>query len=192
MSFVLSDGAWEGTDVWYQLRRARAMFKREQPPEPELPARTRFSEVSATGVVTNGILVNEDFSADLPFMQMRGRGRVDLPAGTIDYSLTGRVLRSPALMERATPEEIEDLTSATLPLRVTGPLAAPDIGVDFEALVRGRVEEEVRGRLLDSLLGGDDEPAEGEEGAEGDEGDEEEELDPEDILRDRLRDLIEN
>jgi len=191
MSFVLSDGAWEGTDVWYQLRRARAMFKREEAPEPELPARTRFSEVSATGVVTDGVLVNEDFSADLPFMQLRGRGSVDIPAGTIDYSLTGRVLNSPELADAATAEEIEDLTSATIPLRISGLLAEPDIGVDVEALVRGRVEEEVRDVLLDRLLGGDEEEAaEGEEGEEGEEAEEEE--DPEDILRNRLRDLIDN
>ncbi len=166
MSFVLSDGAWEGTDVWYQLRRARALFRREEAPEPELPARTRFSEVSATGVVTNGILVNEDFAADLPFMQLRGRGSVDIPAGTIDYSLTGRVLSSPELADAATAEEIDDLTSATIPLRISGLLAEPDIGIDMEALVRGRVEEEVRDALLDRLLGGDEEPAEGEAGEE--------------------------
>ncbi len=186
MSFVLSDGAWEGTDVWYQLRRARAMFKREEPPEPELPARTRFSEVSATGVVTSGVLVNEDFSADLPFMQLSGRGSVDIPAGTIDYSLTGRVLNSPELADAATAEEIEDLTSATIPLKISGPLAEPDIGVDFEALIRDRAEEELRDAVLDRLFGGDEEePAEGEEA-------EEEEEDPEDLLRNRLRDLIDD
>ena len=193
-----SDGAWEGTDVWYELRRARALFKREAAPEPELPARTRFSEVSATGVVTNGVLVNEDFAADLPFMQLRGRGRVDLPAGTVDYSLTGRVLSSPELADAATAEEIEDLTSATIPLKISGPLAGPDIGIDVEALVRGRVEEEVRGRVedevrgrLQDLLGGGEEeqPAEGEE---AEQTEEEEEEDPEDILRNRLRDLIDN
>lgn len=184
MSFVLSDGAWEGTDVWYQLRRARATFRREQAPQPQLPPRTRFSEVSATGVVTNGVLVNEDFSADLPFMQLSGRGSVDIPAGTIDYSLTGRVLNSPELADSATAEEIEDLTSATIPLKISGPLAEPDVGVDFEALVRGRVEEEVRDRLLDRLLGGDEAPAE--------EQTEEEEVDPEDLLRNRLRDLMDD
>lgn len=184
MAFVLSNGAWEGTDVWYQLRRARALFRREEAPQPELPARTRFSEVSATGVVTNGVLVNEDFAADLPFMQLRGQGRVDIPAGSIDYSLTGRVLSNPELADAATPEEIDDLTSATIPLRIEGPLAEPDIGVDFEALVRGRVEEEVRDRLLDSLFGGDEEEAaEGEEGEEAEEDDD----DPRNLLRDLIR-----
>ena len=97
------------------------------------------------------------------------------------------MLNSPELADAATAEEIEDLTSVTIPLAISGPLAAPDIGVDFEALLRDRVEDEVRNRLLDSLLGGDEEPTEGEETEE-----EEEEEDAEDILRNLLRDRIDN
>jgi AsmA protein len=40
MSFELKDGTYEGMDVWYELRRARALIKQETPPEPVLPART--------------------------------------------------------------------------------------------------------------------------------------------------------
>ena len=35
MSIELADGAWEGTDVWYELRKARSLIKGE--PEPEAP-----------------------------------------------------------------------------------------------------------------------------------------------------------
>ena len=97
MSFVLSDGIWHGTDVWYQLRRARALFRKESPPEPVLPAQTRFSEVSATGVVSEGVMQNDDFRAELPFMQLTGRGSVDFPAAAVNYSLSGRVLERPEL-----------------------------------------------------------------------------------------------
>ena len=181
MSFVLSDGAWEGADVWYELRRARALFKKEAPPEPTLPARTRFSEVSATGVVSDGVMQNDDFRAELPFMQLTGRGTVDFPAATMDYSLTGRVLEKPEFAGDATAEEIKDLTQAVIPLKITGPLASPKFAIDFGALIRERAEEEIKKRVIDKLLGGDDEePVEGEE----------EEQDPEDALKDALKDLI--
>ena len=55
MSMELLDGALEGTDIWYELRRARALLKKEDPPEPELPARTEFSTVRVTGPVTEGV-----------------------------------------------------------------------------------------------------------------------------------------
>ena len=182
MSFVLSDGAWEGADVWYELRRARALFKKEAPPEPTLPARTRFSEVSATGIVSDGVMRNDDFRAELPFMQLTGRGTVNFPTATIDYSLSGRVLEKPEFAGDATAEEIQDLTQAVIPLKITGPLASPEFAIDFGALIRERAEEEIKKRVLDKLLGGDDEqPVEGEE---------EQEQDPEDALKDALKDLI--
>lgn len=187
LSFTLTDGAWEGRDVWWELRKARAAFKQEEAPEPELPLRTRFSEISATGTVKDGVLLNDDFFAELPFMQMNGRGTVDLPSTEINYSLTGRVLERPELMGNdVTAEELSDLTRTVIPFKITGTLAEPELGIDFGEILRERVEEEVKNRLLDELLGGDDETEETEE------GEEEEELDPEDIIKDRLRDLLKN
>ena len=151
MNFTLKDGAFEGTDVWYQLRRARALFRKETPPEPVLPARTRFSEVRATSKVTNGIVQNDDFFAELPFMQMSGSGTVNLPEATVDYRLAGRVFEKPEFMSDVSPEELSDLTKATIPLRITGDLASPSIGVDFEALLRERVQEELEDKLKDKL-----------------------------------------
>ncbi len=204
MSFVLSDGIWHGTDVWYQLRRARALFRKEPAPEPVLPAQTRFSEVSATGVVSEGVMRNDDFKAELPFMQLTGRGTVDFPTATVDYSLSGRVLERPEFATAATPEELSDLTRAVIPIRVTGPLAEPAFRIDFASLVRERVKEEVRDRLLDRLLGGSDKkedakqdgaaaaeaPADAAGEAPDEAPQEEQETDPEDELKKRLKELF--
>jgi AsmA protein len=151
MNFELKDGTYEGTDVWYELRRARAQLKQETPPEPVLPPRTPFSSVRATGVVTDGVLRNDDFVADLPFMQLTGNGDVNLPDGSVDYSLKARVLRKPEALEEATPEEIDDFTKTVIPLRITGPLASPKVSPDVEAMLRERVEEELKDKLEDKL-----------------------------------------
>lgn len=151
LSFELKDGTYEGTDIWYELRRTRALFKKETPPEPVLPARTKFTSVTATGVVTDGIMRNDDLVADLPFMQLTGEGDVDLPAGTVDYDLRARVFAKPEAMRGATAEEIEDLTKTIIPLEITGPLTAPKVRPDIEELLRQRVEEEVKDMLKDKL-----------------------------------------
>ena len=151
MNFELRDGTYEGTDVWYELRRARAALKNETPPEPVLPARTKFSSVAATGVVTNGIMRNNDLVADLPFMQLTGSGDVNIPEGTVDYSLKARVFAKPEALEEATPEEIEDFTKTVVPLKISGPLSNPRIRPDVEALLRQRVEEEIEDVLKDKL-----------------------------------------
>ncbi|MDX1517992.1 MAG: AsmA family protein, partial [Woeseiaceae bacterium] len=164
MSFVLSDGTWHGTDVWYQLRRARALFRRETPPEPTNPPKTRFSEVSATGVVKDGVLNNNDFTALLPFMRLTGRGTVDFPTATIDYSLTGRLVERPEFATAATEAELADMTRVVIPLKITGPLTQPKFAIDFGEILRKRAEDEIRDRVIDRLLGGDDKqdaPADG-------------------------------
>jgi AsmA protein len=160
ISMELIDGAWEGTDVWYELRRARALLRQETPPEPTLPARTQFSNVRINGPVADGVFRNDDVFAELPFMQISGRGTVDIAAAEADYRLTARILDKPELATAATPEELEDFTEAEIPLRITGPLADPKIAPDIEGLLRKevekKVEEEIKDRLLKKLFGDDD------------------------------------
>ena len=151
MAFELSDGSFEGTDIWFELRRARALLKRETPPQPVLPARTRFSSVTATGVVKNGVMQNDDLFAELPFMQLKGSGSVDLPAATVNYGLTARVLKKPESMTGVTEAELNDFTEAVIPMKITGPLTSPSVKPDVERMVRQRVEEELKGKLLDRL-----------------------------------------
>ncbi len=151
MSIELLDGTYEGTDIWYELRRARAKLKNEEPPEPDLPARTEFSSVTATGVVRDGVMQNDDFFAELPFMQLRGRGSVDLAAATVDYGLTARILEKPESLSGVTQEELDDFTEAEIPLKITGSLESPSVRPDIEKLLRDRVEEEIEDKIKDKL-----------------------------------------
>lgn len=196
MSFELRDGAYEGTDIWYELRRARALLKGGESPTPALPPRTRFSAVNATGVVTDGVMRNDDLVAELPFMRLTGSGNVDLAAATVNYNLTARVLERPDAMQGVTEEELEDFTEAVIPLKITGSLSSPSVKPDIEKLLRKQVEDEVKDRLFDKLLGGEKKapPAEGEtqdDGtAEGEAEEPAEEQDVEDQIKDKLKDLF--
>ena len=196
MAFELVDGAWEGTDVWHELRAARAMFRQEPAPEPQLPARTEFTTVSASGTVLNGIFENNDLFAELPFLQITGNGMVDLPAAQINYAVQARVLEGPEFVSSVSAEELADFTKASIPLKITGPLSAPNIQPDIEALLRQQVDqaieektEELKNRLFDRLLKNDGDPAD--EEATDKEAVEEESL--EDQLKNKLlKDLLGN
>ena len=193
MAFELLDGAWEGTDVWHQIRSARAIYKREPPPEPRNPPRTEFSTVTATGAVTDGVFRNEDLLAEMPFMRVTGEGSIDLTVREIDYSVQARVLEKPEFMGDVSEEELKDYTQALIPIRIRGPLADPSFRPDIEAMFRAEVEaaidekkDELKEDLLNKLLGGDED-----EGAAGEGADTEEEpRDVEDELKDRLKDLF--
>ena len=82
-------------------------------------------------------------------MQLTGNGNVDIPAGTVNYSMKARVFRKPEALAAATPEEIDDFTKTVIPIKITGPLSAPKVSPDVEALLRQRVEEEIKDKLKD-------------------------------------------
>jgi AsmA protein len=187
MAFELADGAWEGTDVWYQIRAARALFKKEPPPEKQNPPRTEFTSVVVSGTVTNGVFKNDDLLAELPFLQVTGDGTVDLVKAAIDYSLQARVLERPEFADAASPTELNDLTQAVIPLTVTGPLASPSIRPDVDGMLKAEAKkvvdekaDELKEKVLGKILGG--------KGQE----DGEEQTDEEKDLEDKLKDLFDH
>ncbi len=145
VAFTLSDGAWEGFDLWFELVRAMAVFEGQGRPErPEGARRTPFSSVSATGVVEDAILTNRDLNATLPFMRVDGRGTVNLLTDALDFDLVatfvdGEWLQSEPLMA--------GLAGDQLPLRVGGTVAEPSVLPDFGAMVRARASEAVQQRV---------------------------------------------
>jgi AsmA protein len=188
LSIELVDGAWEGTDVWYELRKARSLVKGEPaPPAPATP-RTQFSSMKASGKVTDGVMRNDDFFAELPFMQVTGKGTVNFVEATVDYTATGRFLEKPEFATGASQKELDDFTKAVIPFRITGPLADPAIKPDVEEMLKDRAEEEAKKALREKLFGKEEEqpPAEGEQPQEP--------KDLEDQLKDeakkRLKDLL--
>lgn len=186
LSVELIDGAWEGTDVWYELRKARALVRGEAAPKAPAAPRTQFSSMKASGKVTDGVMRNDDFFAQLPFMQLTGKGTVNFVEATVDYTATGRFLEKPEFMTEVSDEELDDFTKAVIPFRITGPLADPDIEPDVEEMLKDRAEKEAKKALRDKLFGDEEQPAEGEEPQE--------EKDLEDQLKDeakkRLKDLL--
>ena len=188
MQFELLEGYYEGRDVWYELRRARALLKKEDPPEPKLPARTYFDALRLSGPVNDGVFRNDDVFADLQFLRMTGKGTVDLATTDIDYNLTARVIERPEFEEGASEEEQQEFEKAVIPLRVTGTVIEPSIKPDVGKMLEKEVKKKVRERLLDELFGDEEEAAP----AEGDAQQlaPEEEKDDKDKLKDALRDLL--
>ncbi|MDH5213215.1 MAG: AsmA family protein [Gammaproteobacteria bacterium] len=185
LSMELLDGQIDGTDVWQQIRSARALLRGEQPPPARTPPRTEFSSIRASGPVTDGVFSNNDFLAEIPYIRMTGNGTVDLAAASLNYSLQARVMEKPEFAGNVSEAELKDYTQAVIPLKVSGPLASPSIKPDVNALLRKEIEKK-GGELLDKLLGGEKEPAEGETA----EGEEQEEKSTEDKVKDKLKDLF--
>lgn len=142
VSFAFSDGALEGFDIWYELRRLSAVTSGDSAPErPQGPPRTPFSSIAASGLVEDGLLTNRDLTATLQYLSLSGAGTVNLLTDEMNFDLTAQFPDSSGFVDAP---ELENFADAQLPLAVTGTLAAPSIRPDFGALVRAQAEEAVQ------------------------------------------------
>jgi len=142
LDFKVEDGALEGADLWYEIRRARAVLR--QQPVPERPSgapRTPFTALTGTGVMKNGVLTNNDLNVAMQYLKVTGKGTVDLPKETLDYQLMATVLKIPR--EGADASQMEELVDAQIPVKVTGSLTDPKVRPDLEGYLKSKVKERV-------------------------------------------------
>lgn len=142
VDFHVTDGALEGADLWYEIRRARAVLKQQAVPPREGPVRTTFSALKGSGVMQDGVLSNNDLDVSMQYLKVSGQGKVDVPKSTLDYRLMATVLKIPR--EGADASQMEDLVDAQIPVKVTGPLSDPKVRPDIDGYVKGRVKEELK------------------------------------------------
>jgi AsmA protein len=141
LEFHLDNGALEGADLWYEIRRARALLKSQPVPARSGPERTPFTAFSATGRITNGVVSNDDLIAALQYLQVRGRGTADIAAGALNYHLDVSVLDIPE--EGGDGTGMKDLAGLNIPVIISGTFAAPKVRPDLAALARARVQQEI-------------------------------------------------
>lgn len=142
LDFKVNDGAYEGMDLWYEIRRARAVIKQQAIPAREGAERTAFQSVQGTGVVKNGVMSNQDLVVAMQYLKVDGKGEVDLVKGAMDYRFNAKVLRIPP--EGTAGSEMTELVDAEIPITVKGPLASPKVRPDIEGMVKQRAKQEIK------------------------------------------------
>ena len=150
VSFDVQNGAFEGVDLWYEIRRARALLRRQMPPARTGPERTPFTALHATGKVDGGVLSNDDLSVAMAYLKVSGRGTVDLAAGTLDYRLEAEVPRAIDQFDKEVGDAA-DLAGYTIPVRVSGPLSDPKVRPDLEGLAKSAIKQKVEEKLKETL-----------------------------------------
>jgi AsmA protein len=153
LGLTLTEGALEGINIWYEIRRGMALYKGMAPPEPE-PARTVFSRMQLTADVKDGVMNTRQLTGELPFLTVRGDGAIDLGQSRVDLGLVAEVRDVPELADDPLGSE---LGGKSLPFKISGPLDAPSLSVDWEALLKSQATD----MLLDKLGLGSGEETEG-------------------------------
>lgn len=97
--------------------------------------KTEFSELSASFVIAQGVLRNQDLKAVAPLLRATGAGEIDLAAASLDYTL------------RATLTSSAQRAGLTVPVKLSGPLAQMHITIDWGALAAEALRSEIERRI---------------------------------------------
>ena len=165
----LADGAVRGIDIAGSIRNAKAKLgalRGEQSQPADKTQKTDFSELTATFAIRNGVARNNDLSMKSPLLRVGGEGDVNIGEDTLNYLVKASIVGT---MKGQGGRDTDELKGLTVPVRVSGALAAPSYKLDFGAMatdsVKATAKEQLQKRLGIGATKGDaakkDAPASG-------------------------------
>jgi len=148
LDFAFTDGAVKGFNLAAMLRKAQAQLKGQPVPKEEGPDQTDFSELTGTATVTNGVISNRDLMAKSPLLRVEGTGDVDLPAESLDYLLTAKIVGS---LKGQGGKELDDLKGVSVPVQISGSFAEPKYQVRLDKVLKDTTEKKVKEKIEKKL-----------------------------------------
>jgi AsmA protein len=157
-SFIFRDGAFKGANL---AEMARNVSLDALDSAVSSDQKTDFAELSATFTITDGVVRNDDLFMAAPLLRLTGKGNVNLPPRTLDYSVA---LRPVASLEGQGADA--ESAGGGIPILVRGPWSDPSIEPDLEAIAKGLMENPeavqetleglgIESDVLDNLGGGE-------------------------------------
>jgi len=147
----LADGALRGVNIAGVLREARTRLAELRGREARASSageRTDFSELTASFTLRDGVARSNDLSMKSPLLRAGGEGAIDLGNGTIDYLLRPTIVGT---LGGQGGRAASDLRGLTVPVRISGPLSAPQYDFDLQAMLAGAARNELQRRATDLL-----------------------------------------
>jgi AsmA protein len=147
VSLALTRGSLEGIDLRTALISGSDDLGTTNPPrvhETRLSESTDFSNLDAVFNIADGSARGNSFDLRSPLFRLAGDGDYAPDSGRIDYRLAATV--SSALKQRSAGE-LYGMRGVTVPVRVSGPWAAPDITLNFAAASGEIVTRKIEARV---------------------------------------------
>ncbi|MGB7597268.1 MAG: AsmA family protein [Gallionella sp.] len=146
VSLALSRGSLEGIDMRTALISGNdnlATTNDAQIHETRLSESTNFSNLDAVFNIADGSARGNSFDLRSPLFRIAGEGDYAPDTGRIDYQLAATVSST---LKRRSAGELAELRGVTVPVRVSGPWAAPGIALNFAAASGEIVTKKIEAR----------------------------------------------
>jgi AsmA protein len=140
--FSLTDGAIVGFDIAQMVRHVTAALRMAEKQKP----RTEFSEVKGNFTIKNGLINNPKTSLNSPLLRVVGKGKVNLPAETINYRVEPKFVTT--LKGQA---DAQGRSGLTVPVVISGPLSDPKIRPDLTGIVMDEKFKKEAEKLLEGI-----------------------------------------
>ncbi len=150
-------GAVKGINLADELRKAKALLSGKSATSSKGPVQTDFSQITASGVVKNGVLNNSDLQALSPFLRITGKGVANLVRETLDYTALVFIVETSKGQGGHDLAALEELKRSKIgvPVRFSGPLASPKWEVQWQKVLLEMKKDELKSKLEEKLLGKD-------------------------------------
>lgn len=161
ISLQAKDGAIKGVDIKKIIDDAKNKYNeiRGKAVTPSTTdnntEETKFAAMSATLLLNDNIINNNDLSIKAPAFRVAGKGKVDIEQQTLDY-LTSVVVVNTSKGQGGA--DVDSLKGVTIPVRFYDSLLEPKYKIDTRALVKANTakavaekKDKLKGKLLNKL-----------------------------------------
>ncbi|MCP5305679.1 MAG: AsmA family protein [Chromatiaceae bacterium] len=139
--FAFRDGAWKGANIAQIIREASAALNLGGGKlDVGTPGQTDFSELGGSLKMTNGVIRNDDLQAKSPLLRIAGKGEVNLPKDSVDYSVTTELVNT---LEGQGGKARDELAGVPIPVRIKGPIANPSYKPDLQAALSAKAKSQI-------------------------------------------------
>ena len=139
-NFKLKNGIVNGFDLEHEINKLDAKIKRKAAPATPSPLQTKFTNMSASALIKNGVIHNKDLRAATPFTRVIGQGNVSLPKETINYVATVKLTNSRDIEKK---KSFDKMSAVPLDVYIRGTFDKPEIKADFSKALKMLANKEL-------------------------------------------------
>lgn len=147
---ALRDGAVMGINLGQKIRDARNMLSAGEATTQasDSSVKTDFASLTASFQISDGVAVNTDLAGKSPLIRIGGGGKVDIAAGSLDYTATASVVGT---SKGQGGKEVAELRGVTIPVRLTGPFESLSWQIDWAEAARQALKSRAAEKLNSQL-----------------------------------------
>lgn len=146
-SLKLRDGAIKGINLAARLRDAKSLLAgaKDDTTRANAAEKTDFSELNATFTIKDGVAVNDDLDMKSPLLRLGGGGKVDVGAGSLDYTTRVSVVGT---LKGQDGRAVDQLRGVTVPVKLSGPFDRLAWNIDWNVAAQEAIKAQVVQKLL--------------------------------------------